>query len=200
MPVFLKRRQDILPAGYTRLAYVETNGINYGITDYLANLNTNLTIETDYKPSEAGDFLFGKRNSGRGSNFNIAGHKNKMRFDFGLDTKTMAYQPSGWYTLEIKPGPYPEAPSGWRTLVLINGQVQDDATSTYPQLEADYALYIAACNSGGSVAGIAEPGSKIGKIIIRESDEIVRNYIPCKRNSGNRPGWWDTVTKTFMGF
>ena len=200
MPVFLKRRQDILPAGYTRLAYIETNGINFGKTGYLANLNTNLTIETDYKPSEAGDFLFGKRDSGRGSNFSIAGHKNKMRFDFGLDTKTMAYQPSGWYTLEIKPGPYPEAPSGWRTLVLINGQVQDDATITYPQLDANYELYIAACNTGGSVSGMAEPGSKIGKIVIRESGEIVRNYIPCKRLSDDMPGWWDTVTKTYMDF
>lgn len=200
MPVFLKRRQDILPAGYTRLAYIETTGHNFGKTGYLANRNTNLTIETDYKPSKAGDFLFGKRDSRRGSNFSIAGHINKMRFDFGLDAKTMAYQPSGWYTLEIKPGPYPEAPSGWRTQVLINGQVQDDATSTNPQLDANYELYIAACNTGGSVSGTAEPGSKIGKIVIRESGEIVRDYIPCKRLSDNEPGWWDTVTKTFMDF
>lgn len=123
MPVFLKRHQDLLPPGYTRLAYIETTGSNFGNTGYLANRNTNLIIETNYKPSETGDFLFGKRDSGRGSNFSIAGHENKMRFDFGLDTKNMAYQPSGWYTLEIKPGPYSEHPSGWRTLVLINGQV-----------------------------------------------------------------------------
>lgn len=200
MPVFLKRRQDLLPPGYTRLAYIETTGYNFGRTGYLANRNTNLTIETDYKPSEDGTFLFGKRNTSRTSNFCIAGHNGQLRFDWALENRVMAYQPSGWYTLEVKPRANPEVGGGWSVSVLINGQEQSDAVINYPALEANYELYIAACNTGGSVSGTAEPGTKIGKIIIRESGEIVRNYIPCKRLSDNEPGWWDTVTKTFMLF
>lgn len=198
MPVFLKRRQDILPAGYTRLAYVESYGGHFGITNYYPNKNTHLLIETDYKPSEAGTFLFGKRDTSKTSNFCIAGYKGQLRFDWAFDSKTMAYQPSGWYTLEVKPRANPEVGGGWSVSVLINGQEQSDAVINYPTLEANYVLYILACNTGGADSGKVEAGNRVGKIVIRESGEIVRNYIPCKRLSDNMPGWWDTVTKTFM--
>lgn len=104
----------------------------------------------------------------RGRITSIAGYKNKMRFDFGLDAKTMAYQPSGWYTLEIKPGPYPEAPSGWRTLVLINGQVQDDATSTYSQLYANYEAQLALLDHGIDGNNVKQ---------MQEAKEVLQKYL-----------------------
>lgn len=195
MPVFLKRRQDLLPPGYTRMEYTEyvSEGgrISWGITDYKPCALTEIICETDYQPTADGSFLFGCRNAGKDRPFAIASYKNQMRFDYDESSEYFDSVPSGRYTLHIKD-----------RNVYINGELK--ATVAYSgffeKFRQSQVLYLFACKEGSATTGVSPVpvGTKMWSFKIYEQGVLLRNYVPCIRDSDNMPGWYDTVNKTFV--
>lgn len=196
MPVFLKRRQPqvILPPGYTRTEYTEQYSDlfgRYGVTDYKPCALTEIICETDYKPTNDVTVLFGCRNENGSRPFAIASYQKKMRFDYDESTEYFGSVPSGRYTLHIK-----------NRNVYINGELK--ATVGYSEFfelsRQNVTLYLFGCHEGTQYAA-ADPspeGTKMWSFKIYEQGVLLRNYVPCIRDSDNMPGWYDTVNKTFV--
>lgn len=193
MPVFLKRRQPqvILPPGYTRTEYTEQYYGRYGATDYKPCALTEIICETDYKPTSDVTVLFGCSNANGSRPFAIASYQKKMRFDYDESTEYFGSVPSGRYTLHIK-----------NRNVYINGELK--ATVGYSEFfelsRQNVTLYFFGCHEGTKYAAEnpSPEGTKMWAFKIYEQGVLLRNYVPCIRDSDNTPGWYDTVNKTFV--
>ena len=77
-------------------------------------------------------------------------------------------------------------------LVTGDKDIMSYQCTSYPP----YSIFIFARNQNGDMIGTVGP-IRCYSATIEKQNSIVRNFIPCIRKSDNKPGMYDTVTKTF---
>ena len=194
---------NLLPSGYTRVKAISStlNGAQYIDTGYKINADTIIDMQcTFYKRNtRVWAIPLGTRNT---HNYADDGLLFVTTWDQSeVDT------PSLWIAREQTNAPSDKINSFYNDIVDIHidyhsltctNQRTGDVTTltssaTIPS--ADYNLYVFATNDTGGVNfyGVMD----LYSMTIKESNRLIHRFIPCKRNSDNKYGLYDTVDQVF---
>ena len=177
-----------LPKEYTQVDYIESTGTQYIDTGFKPNQDTNIIIDADYSPSRA-QLLLGTRRLSFSQNVNalILGRMSNS------STFLSVYYGSQLYIIE-------KTESTGRKIFQINKEkfyidnvLENTFESTSYQATDNLTLF--ALNTAGTVS--FNSSAKIYSCKIYDNNVLVRDYIPCKRDSDNEIGLYDLVNNTF---
>ena len=178
-----------LPAGYTKLEYIESSGTQYIDTGISPTVNTGVEIKAVLTTENTTDkVLFGSRATTGDTrywiDFDNTGSKHKIMYGFGPYVEMVVYSLNTEYSIVFN--------KNGDKKVVINGTTYNmtytfDATDSIP-------IYLFRANYTSPI-----PGSfKVYYCRIYEGTSLVRNLIPAKRNSDNAIGMYDKVSGTFF--
>ena len=181
-------KQDYyLPDGYTQLEYLESSGTQYIDTGYKANQKTEYEVKFSYSKmiDSSNGFVLGARISSTEENLSVTCDSGTIFVGRGnnyasINSSTIVNQK-------------------YKIKVTENSIVKDGATigSTANDFEGTgtYNVRLFGCINNG-VAYRTFSG-KIYYCKIWDNGELVREFIPCKRNSDNVLGMYDKVNNVF---
>lgn len=184
-----------LPVEYTQVDYIESSGTQYIDTGY--KLNGNSEIYTDYmltsvSPNEIG-MIFGARenNDKRGFMFGDASSNNSFPVAYygeGNTSSSIAKaistnsENNKMYNLTVKDGKFNISELG-------------TISFTKSTFSLTNSMYIFCGNQNSSPSYKVK--ARIYNFNIYENDTLIRNFIPCYRNSDNEVGLYDLVNNIF---
>lgn len=171
-----------LPSGYTQLEYIQSSGAQYIDTGFKPNQNTVVRADIAHDLSSRTCWIFGARNGTNVDAFGFLTYKGAYRADYGTATTSLSGTPTGRFTIEMN-----------KNSVKIDGAVI--ATAAAQTFSTNYPIYLFANNNAGASAGFSI--TKIYSCEIYNGGVLVREFIPCRRNSDNALGMYDTVYGMF---
>lgn len=173
----------LLPSGYTRLSYIESTGTQYIDTGFMPNQDTKIkVVVSDWSTEEKSTSLWGTQSS------------SSDRYDLYIASKNIYKSYYGGASVEFG------ASVSYADTVTIErvGNVitigENSLTNTATTFACTTSLYLFAHNNGGALANKAS--FRMHSCQIYEKDTIVRDYVPCKNESGV-VGLYDLVSATF---
>ena len=181
--------KDKLPDEYQQVEYLESSGTQWIDTGYYPNNNT--TLKVRYNCLSSPSFPFGCRWSGNPNNDTFGvwdGNSTVKTIYYGRGASNkytqLNFQLNKVYELELNP-----------TNIILSYNTtnitRDTFTSSVP-------LYIFEWNNVNSVGGVTSgSNSRIYYLILSESNEIKRSFIPCYRKSDDTRGLYDIVEGKF---
>ncbi|MBQ3785084.1 MAG: InlB B-repeat-containing protein [Alphaproteobacteria bacterium] len=176
-----------LPAGYTRLQYIESTGTQYIDTGVYANQNTE--VRTKFANRAA---------AGESTTRVVIGDTYQSEgYVLSITANTRSYIRIGMLSVLFN--------DYWQT-----GKVYDVYMSKNSDLQVNDEIFswTGSENTFSSTQqlrlfGVVDASNRYAIINmyglrILEGDVLIRDFIPAKRNSDNVVGMWDTVSKTFF--
>ena len=203
--------QRNLPSGYTQVEYIESSGTQYIDTGYKPNVNTSINIK--YYPAVSSTFmcLYGVQNSRTLNRFygliSATQFKVQINSNAGGTESYWGLNKNGTFSKNSN-GTFAETQcivdltvDNVNKNVSIksdeyNGDISLSGTVFGDNLNCTHNMLLLS----RSTAGTAE-NSFSGKIYvfsIKDNGVLIQNLIPCRRNSDNVLGMYDTVTGTFF--
>lgn len=181
-----------LPSAYQEVEYIESSGTQY--IDSGVNPDANTNIDIGYlRTNTQTTSLFGCQDHDNA--YAIAGNNNTEYIRFFRQTgegKDYTYKNNLSYARIT-------ASISQMTLFEINNVGATSTTtisiSTTETTNISYPIYLFARNNAGSVSGNC--AMKLWHFKIYSSSTLVRNFIPCFRNSDNEIGLYDLVNGVF---
>lgn len=171
-----------LPSGYTQLEYIQSSGAQYIDTGFKPNQNTVVRADIAHVLSSRTCWIFGARNGTNVGAFGFLTYKGVYRADYGTATTNLSGTPTVRFTIEMN-----------KNSVKIDGAVI--ATASVQTFATNYPMFLFANNNAGVSAGFST--TQIYGCEIYNGDILMREFIPCRRNSDNALGMYDTVHGTF---
>ena len=199
---------NVLPAGYTQLEYIESTGTQYIDTEYIPKNNTvlNVDFKTTKVAGEAFTSLFGtQKTTTQGRFYILFGTPNNNQSNLPRNTASYAgLNADGTFEKNtIK-----ETSSYWNpSRVLYSADIKNkkikidnlewDLSSYFTGsfVSPTYPLYILTRNTAGVADLNCSKGLLYG-VEIYEDNTLVKNMIPCK-NPYNEVGMYDIVEGKF---
>ena len=169
---------------YIELEYVKGTGTQYINTGYTPNANTKVELEANVvvTPTKYWEVLFGSRPSYQNSDFSFAtSYQNgtKMVLGYGTNAEISGTYPASGKDAIIK------LDKGKLTISVDGKDIYTyTKTGTFTNAIPMYLMSWVCENSTHSREGTAQSNIKLYYCKIWENDELVRNYIPVKDNSG----------------
>lgn len=170
-----------VPLEYTEVEYLEATGTQYIDTGLKATNKTGIEAEFEVLTTSS-NYLLGTR---QGAEFlltySASGH---FAFDYKGNSR-VALTKIGDKVLRIK-------------VKKITGQIVSNVVShalTESTFETTRNMYI--CAESGASNAVANGSKRVYSVKIFEDNVLMRNYIPCTRNSDSKPGLYDTVGRKF---
>ena len=181
LKLFGGTEQRNLPSGYTQVAYMRSSGTQWIDTGYYPNQNTKFKIsgkqgDTDCALFGLSQVLYCFNNSGTTTYYGFCGDNSSFTF-------TMRSVPIV-LTMSATDG------------IVINGTKYVDLTAGSTTADYPMALFGRMTNTTGEIAKLGNHRINYAKIY--ENNILIHNYIPCRRNSDNVLGMYDTVTGNFL--
>lgn len=177
---------------YTEVEYLEATGSQYLDSNYIPNINTIIKGKYLHSENSADTPLFGSRtlsmtNSytfwAHPSDHTITSYKSQMIFNNVAKTFSDGNLPHG----QINAFYYS------KSLFRLNGvEMSVSTNSGSPELS----LIIFGLRSGSAIDSRKFIG-RIYEFNISENGTAVRDFVPCIRNSDNKPGMLDLVNNVF---
>lgn len=192
--------QRNLPEGYTQVEYIESTGTQYLISPYIVNNKTKFYcryMQTERGGEAAAQIIFGVTDNPtpniayKGICRLLAGTTYFNRVAWGNTESGSVIDISGYDSLNT----WYELYYDQNKLNINNTLVATSSTPLNSIWSANYGLGIFARN-GASVT--MKSKAKISSIWAKEDDVYKLNLIPCRRNSDNALGMYDTVTGNFL--
>lgn len=171
-----------LPAGYTKIEYLESDGNSYIDTGYKPNSNTRVLMDfqlTDTSATAAA--IFGGRSSYTVQDFSFWFYNGGWLTNFGTTSTSIQSDVTGRYVVDKN-----------KLETKINGKSVNSITAAF---QSPVNLFIFAVKEA---AGIDE---RLGKMRvyscqIYDNGALVRDFIPCTNPDGIS-GLWDSVNDVF---
>lgn len=174
-----------LPAGYTKIEYLESDGNNYIDTGFKPNQDTRVVMDVDIKSqSSYPKVLFGARNGNSTSDASFivwAITANGFRTDFGSESLVTTVVPTGRFVIDKN-----------KNVTSFNGVEYTNPAYTF---QCDYNI--------GLFSQIDVDGpddrlstAKLYSCKIYDNGVLVRDFIPCTNPDGIE-GLWDSVNDVF---
>jgi len=176
--------ENILPSGYTQVDYIESSGTQYIDTEYIANTSTE--VHTKFLLNNKNNFgLYGGQITGKDTNLRFFADSGSLYIAHGGNRRQQVnnLEINIEYELQHK-----------KSECVINGVQYISSGSNDFQRTT---LAICKCN-GFDINGYFLNG-RIYYFKIYDSGTLVRNFIPCFRNSDNKVGLYDLVNNVFYG-
>lgn len=181
-PRLISVARSKLPPGYTELSYIQGDGASYINTGFNPNQNTIVRADIANHLSSVTCWIFGARNGTNVDAFGFLQYKSVYRADYGTATTSLQGTPTERFVIEMN-----------KNSVKIDGAVV--ATAAVQTFSTKYPIYLFASSNAGVSAGFST--AKIYGCEIYNSDVLMLEFIPCRRNSDNALGMYDTVHGTF---
>ena len=178
-----------LPGGYTPINYLQGDGVNWINTGYTPTGNTRVKIIcADFPPSAANACIFGTRIASQNNSFTFlySNTSSVYRYNFGNTEKSFSI-PSTTAVQEIDANK--EA-----VTIKVNGNTYTD-THVAQTISTTYPIYLFALNNAGTAT--YPVAAKIYSCQIWENNTLVRDYIPCERDTDGEEGLFDLVNNIF---
>lgn len=184
-----------LPSGYTQLEYIESDGTKYIDTNYTLTNSNSAEIKVSLGATTGNQMLFGSRTGASSQNISINASTTNFAVDFN-NSSYSTYRCSYAYTLNV---PYIISVSKNERAVydedgnvLASNTATCNDTITTPQNATLF--YI---NPKPASSWYIPTGAKIYYCKIWNGDTLVRDMIPCYRNSDSVVGMYDLVNNVF---
>jgi hypothetical protein len=176
-----------LPAGYTGLAYIQSSGTQYVVTDVIPKKT--LTFKTTLEMlASHNQVIWGSRSTG-----DYTSDKTQMVLNKTVLRGGDIVFGNGGMRDESSPTVH------FLNAKLLNVKYELVCGQNNPELYTGNAvqpLYIFALNSAGSPISYAQ--CKLYELIVYDSGNVYRRYIPVQRNADGMIGLFETETKTFL--
>ena len=176
-----------LPIGYTQVDYLESSGTQYIDTGIKGNQDTKIILDF-----EGTDFFYSGNKTIIGSRTGAT----EKHYGITISAGANPYLYSGYnkvsqegvrISLNTKYNVFKDK----NTTYLDNTQMTN---TTYTTFETPTNMYIFAMNEGGAKF---YSSIKLFTLKIYNNNELIRDFIPCYRNSDNEVGLYDLVNDTF---
>ena len=172
----------LLPAGFTKLAYIQSSGTQYINSNFKPNQSTRVIAVVD---ADGSDCIFGTANSYGSKMYSFIGiSSNSFRSDYGNTLDSVNLSDS------VLASPFKIDKN--ENITSVNGTVL--LTSTPNAFQCSYPLLIFAFNNAGSV--LAYASFKLYSLKIYDNGTLIRDFIPCISDSG-AIGLYDRVNRQF---
>lgn len=176
---------EALPAGYTRLRYIQSSGTQYINMNFTPNQDTKVEIVASWTPAASGSsFLFGASAGSKVRAFEFGGYGGRYR---AMYNATETYFASTTFD-------QPMTVSVDQNAATINAA--ETVTADYAAFSAGYPLYLFATNRAGSAYGVS--AAAIWTVKVYDNGTLVRNAVPCI-NAEGEAGLYDLIGRTFYG-
>ena len=182
-------QKNTIPAEYTALAYIESTRKQYIDTGIMAKDNTRVVLDfsLDELPDDTNSkYIFGARTA-----------LNKNSFALMCQYRTKRYRTH--YANEYLDS---ELDALGRHLIDMNGNTcvidSEELEFRTGSFSSGCPMYLGTLNTKGKPFA----NGLIGKIYacqIYDNGILVRDFIPCRRDSDGEVGMYDRVTETFFG-
>lgn len=170
-----------LPEGYTKLGYIESSGTQYINTFVKPNQDTRIELSGSFL-SEGTSFIFGVRTAQYTVNYSLL-LSGSLRSDYGESKQTFSQSYTG-KNVEIDKN---------KNICTVNSET---VTNTPQNFQSQYSLFLFCSNDGGTPKYFSK--TRITKVKIWESENLVRDFVPCKTDLLG-PGLYDFVNNSFYG-
>ena len=180
-------QEAILPSGFSQVEYLQSNANQYIDTGFKPNQDTkiDITFESIQPTNEYYNAPFGVRDNGNAKQMFIGLQSNsESTWFFRYEAQAVITSLGNKY--------------GYNHLVIdknvytLNGE---SYTFTYKEFQSDYSMYLFGYNYNGTQDRLFT--GKIIRCKIYDNGAIVRDYIPCRRDSDSVLGLYDLVNNTF---
>ena len=177
-----------LPGAYTELEYLQGTDTQWIDTNYFPNNNTGIKTKIQFDSIENNHAsIFGGATSG-----------NRGFECFHWDSVVVCYYgATGLSTTPVNLNDFLEI--DWNknrfNYKVNNGDVASRILSTQTFTEQSK-MVLFGLSRGGTV--VAKSNIKMYYFKLYDNNELIHNFIPARRNSDNKLGMYDTVTKTFF--
>lgn len=175
-----------LPAGYTKLQYIQSSGTQHIDTGFKPNSNTRVLM--DYESLTSGvAFVFGSRHNSSANSTSYAFafvnlNSNSVRSDFGSVESSITGTVLKRVILDKD-----------KNTTTYDGTTVTAASQTF---SSSYNLYLCSVNTAGAAG--AKASMRIYSCQIYDNGTLVRDFVPCKNPSG-AAGLYDLVNDKFYG-
>lgn len=191
----IKYEKTILPNEYTEVDYLETNATGYINTGYKAKSTTTYEIIAQLNHEQKLDgALFGSRTSAGNENEFILWHNNNNL----ITTENISARVGGANVTKY----IPNSDFEWRKIEYRSDNyfyINDEQIGLFNNQQSDnntLNLYLLGMNTNGNVDARKFRG-KVKNFKIWENNVLVRNFVPCYRNSDSKVGFYDVVNNVF---
>lgn len=179
--------ESILPAGYTRLAWIEATGAQRIDAELLPNQNTRIVMDLQLTATDKTQYAFGCRSaeSGAAPYFGLLFRpaSTGVRSDYG-STQQSFTQTATTNRVTIDRN---------KNKTTIGSETVTHTASTF---SVGYSMQLFATNDGGVYTWYLY--GKGFSVKVYDNDVLIRDYIPCKNASGE-VGMYDLVREKFSG-
>lgn len=157
----------MLPAGYTKLDFIESDGTTYIDTGFKPNNNTRVVFE-GYNNSTSPGWIFGAWKAANDNMF-CASAIRTYNICYGTEIWKNATMPVGPISIDINKNAY--------TYNGVSGTLSEQTFS------CDYSMYLFHINAAGTVSTGSFNG-RIYSVKIYDNGTLVRDFIPAMNASG----------------
>ena len=185
-------RSGGLPSAYRRVEYLENSGTQYIATNYVpsgGNISADITYA--FTAEQFGDSML----------YGIAGRTGYARYQFEYFNRTTWYAGAGisqfrnvlanvGNQLNTKYIAHIDDES-----LIVDG-ISVNPNAIWEAVSNIFPMYLFAWNNNNNPGNINK-GARLYTLQFMENETTMANYIPCVRKSDNKPGMYDTVSKTF---
>lgn len=183
-------KQGKLPDGYTQVDYIESSGTQYIDTNFKPNQDTSVEFKGIITQTESSKGFYGARTDTSSSDSYVLlasryfNNNKSYQFNYG----------GGGGILDLNV-PYTNINKylGNKNELYINDNLQITRETT--TFSTPYNLYLMAVNTANTPTLYAY--ERLYYFKIYDNDKLVRDFIPCYRNSDNEVGLYDLVNDTF---
>ena len=181
-----------LPAGYTRLEYVQSSGSQYVNTG--VSSGTNITAEICWKSlmnaQNASKFVFGARKAWQQSMLYVS---HQCRNDGASDSGIRYAWGANAYSTQTFPSDFASQRLSASEAMMGTNRVWTPPSATFANT---YPMYVFTLNNAGSPS-TAYASIQLQWLRICDNGEEVRMFVPARRNSDSVAGLYDQVTSNF---
>lgn len=186
-----KKQEPRIPTEYTELDYVEANGNQYIVTDYVAKANTTVSLKEYVTTSTLALYHIFSGNQFRApfvglfeSTTPAVIYKNGTEYRY-LNDGSVTIAPYTDYEFKVE-----------GDKVYANDElIIENAT---PTMEGNDTVPCAVFAYGGSPSTSQyHAKARLYYLTVKEGDTVVRDYVPCYNKSTNKIGLFDTVNQKF---
>ena len=168
-----------LPAGYTKIEYLESDGSQFIDTGFKPNNNTRVVMEASLLSLDGDQYFYGAKDSGSTQSFVGAYSDGAVTFGYANSF------PSAAFDLQIEEKILIDQN---REKGIVNGELV--ATANTATFQTPCSLYLCARNNEGEASKVTK--ARIYSCKIYDNGVKVRDYIPCSNPIGVK-GLWDKV-------
>lgn len=180
-------KEAILPSEYTRVDYIESSGTQYINTGVIGKKETKVEMQFKFASIPSGANIIFGCNAERFCVFRL-----KSGGSFSAQVSSFSVDPSIFgvvgthYNVKVD---YDNT-----DMININGTVATNSRAV-PSFTTGINCYLFAGNVNGTASNFSF--IKLYSCKIYDDNTLLRNFVPCYKNSDNKIGLYDTVNNVF---